>query len=135
MGRILTLRGVISQGRNDRIMLFDSNVTNTGWKVLDFRVQNQDYNKSQTIAILSSDDKQYGFLDWDPNTVIACCDVTPYGNINLLLDYNHVVVSSLFLSNANPTDAMNYLVVLEEIPITPEENIIYQLKEIAQTTN
>lgn len=133
MGRILTLRGVISRGNYDQIMMFDSSVTKKGWKVLSFQVQNQDTTKWDMMGVLHTSDRRYDFLDWDPNQVIAVADVSQMGVVNTLLDVNHVVVKNLYCSNASSAYEMNYLVLLEEISVSSDENIIYQLKERAQS--
>ena len=133
MGRILTLRGVITEGEYDQIMMFDSSITKKGWKVLSFQVQNQNKTKWDMIGVLHTSDRRYDFLDWDPNQVIAVSDISTIGVVNTLLDVNHVVVNNLYCSNGSSGQAMNYLVILEEIDVSSEENIIYQLKERAQS--
>jgi hypothetical protein len=133
MGRILTLRGVCKPGTTERIMLFDSNVTSTGWKILDFNLMNQTNGQYITLGLLSTIEKTYTFADWDPNQVVGVCKHSATGQKNMLLDYNHVVVGSLYLNNIDSSNHAAYLVVLEEIKIDDIKNIMYQLKESAQT--
>lgn len=136
MGRILTLRGVLSSQEFDRIMMFDSSVNKTGWKILDFKMMNQTNGQYLTLGILTTNpDFNNAFPDWDPNQTIGIFKSSPENNYDLLLDYNHVIVNSLYLLNADNANAACYMVVLEEIPVTADENIIYQLKEIAQSVN
>lgn len=132
MGRILTLRGVITSGEVERIMMFDSNVTSTGWKILDFNMMNMTNGQYLTLGVLSTIEKAYTFPDWDPNQVIGVCKHSATGSKNLLLDYNHVVVGSLFLNNVDSSHNAAYMVVLEELKIDDMKNIMYQLKESAQ---
>ena len=59
MGRILTLRGVLTRATKDQIMMFDSTVKSTGWKILDFKIMNQADKKYETLGLLHTDDKRY----------------------------------------------------------------------------
>lgn len=134
MGRRLTLRGVVATGiRRERIFRFDSNVALKGWKILDFRIHPNDTSQGYTVAaVLHTHDQAVSFPDWDRNTVVAVADVSKENNLNMLLDYDHVLVKDLMLTNLTTNQPVSYLVVIEEIKISPEENIIYQIKEIAQ---
>lgn len=134
MGRRLTLRGVVSTGiRRERIFRFDSNVSLRGWKILDFRIAPNDISSGYTVsAVLHTHDQAVSTGDWDRNTVVAVADVSKENNFNMLLDYDHVLVKDLILTNLTTNQPVSYLVLIEEIKISPEENIIYQIKEIAQ---
>ena len=132
MGRILTLRGVLSRNQKERIMMFDSSVTNTGWKVLDFEMMNLTNGQYLTLGILSTIDETFTFPDWDKNQVIGIVKHSATQEKNMLLDYNHVIVNSLYLHNVDSSNDAAYLVVLEEMSIDAKTNILYQLKESAQ---
>jgi hypothetical protein len=136
--RILTLRGVCSANSVEKIMSFDSAAVGYGWKVLDFRIMTNDATavaagKYQAGAAIGSSSEQFTFNDWDESQMIGLVNVSDENNVNTLLDYNHVIVQNLYLSNLSPTAAVNYIVVLEPMNITPQENIMFMLKERAQT--
>lgn len=136
MKKILTLRGVCSAGRIERIMSFDSNAVGYGWKVLDFKIMTNQHTAHTAddytaAAALGSTSEQFTFNDWDESTMIGVVNVSKKNVVTELLDYNHVIVNSLYISNYW-SDAVNYLVVLEAVDISPQENIIYRLKERAQ---
>ena len=135
--RTMVLRGVVSAATIEQIMMFDSNAVDYGWKIVDFRIAT---NNSSTLsdfqagAAIGSTPEQFTFEDWDESTMIGFATVSAAGNANMLLDYDHIIVSGLWLSNLSGDRPVNYMVVLEEIKVTPEENIMYQLKERAQSS-
>ena len=45
---------------------------------------------------------------------------------------DHTIITQLFGSNTD-TQAANYIIYLEEVGVTPSENILYQMKERAQS--
>tara|TARA_R100001163_G_C5004530_1_gene152526 strand:- start:202 stop:621 length:420 start_codon:yes stop_codon:yes gene_type:complete len=137
MGRTLTLRGVVPRTTRERVFFFDSNITNTGWKIKDVRIQNQTIGRYEVDAVLHTTDRTITILDWDRNTVVACLKSTVnIGNTDQnLIDKDHVIVSNLYLSNLDDTYTINYLIILEEMSITPSENVMYQLKEVAQNVD
>lgn len=133
MGRILTLRGVVSTARKERIFMFDSNVTSTGWKILGFQVLPNDLSTGYTTAaVLHTTDITITNVDWDANTTVGLNITSKENNNQTMIDLNHVIVENLYLTNLTPNQAISYMVVLEEIKITPEENIIYRIKEVSQ---
>lgn len=136
MGRILTLRGVVSKQRRERVFFFDSNVSNRGWRVKQMHGMNMTVGRYEVDAVVHTDDRNVALLDWDRNTTIACLK---YG-INTatnqsLIDLDHVVVGSMYITNLDNTYDMAYLIILEEEDITPSENVIYQIKEMAQSSD
>ena len=136
MGRILTLRGVVSKTRRERIFFFDSNVANKGWRVKQMYGMNMTVGRLEVDAVVHTDDRTIGLLDWDRNTTIACLKYGVYTGVNQsLIDLDHVVVGSMYITNLDDTYDMAYLIVLEEEDITPSENVIYQIKEMAQSSD
>lgn len=133
MGRILTLTGKVIAGNNDRIMFFDSIPVSKAWKVISFQGNSTSVAGFNTHAILHSDGN-YHPLGFDPedNRSIGCVVTSKENNQANLVDKNHVIVSDLFITNALTGGVFNYLVILEEMNITPTENIIYRIKERAQ---
>lgn len=134
MGRRLTLRGVVSTGiTRERIFFFDSNITNTGWKIIGFQVLPNDISAGYTTAaVLHTTEANITFVDWDANTTVGINITSKENNNQTMLDYDHVVVSNLYLTNLTLNQPVSYMLVLEEIKISPEENILYQLKEVSQ---
>tara|TARA_Y100001938_G_C7926500_1_gene347144 strand:- start:193 stop:609 length:417 start_codon:yes stop_codon:yes gene_type:complete len=135
--RTMVLRGVVSAQSVEQIMMFDSNAVDYGWKIVDFRIGSNNssgLSDFQAGAAIGSTPEQFTFEDWDESTMIAVATISAAGNANLLLDYDHIIVSGLWLSNLSGDHAVNYMVVLEEMKVTPEENIMYQLKERAQSS-
>ena len=139
MGRILTLKGVVLAGDVDMIFMFDSFVTNKGWRILSYDGMNMNDTtpRYDTNAYLHSEAKESiavgtDIFEWDSNQVIGYSKNTQTGNINRLLDINHVVVSNLSITN-HGADAFGYLIILEEMEITAVENILYLTKERAQS--
>ena len=136
MGRILTLRGVVSKTRRERIFFFDSNVANKGWRVKQMYGMNMTVGRLEVDAGVHTDDRTIGLLDWDRNTTIACLKYGVNTGVNQsLIDLDHVVVGSMYITNLDDTYDMAYLIVLEEEDITPSENVIYQIKEMAQSSD
>jgi len=136
MGRLLTLRGVVPEGRRERIFFFDSNIQNKGWKIKDIRCMNTTVGRADVDTVIHTTDINIGLLDWDRNTVVACMKyLTGTATNQSLIDYGHVIVGNLYLSNLDSTYDVGYLILLEEVDITPSANIMYQLKEVAQNVD
>jgi hypothetical protein len=135
--RTMTLRGVVSAASVEQVMMFDSNAVDYGWKIVDFRIMS---NNTGTLtdftagAAIGSTPEQFTFNDWDESTMIGLVNISEGGNATMILDYDHIIVSGVWLSNLSPTKPVNYMIVLEEMKVTPQENIMYQLKERAQSS-
>lgn len=132
--RKLTLRGVVTAARVEKIFSFESNAVNYGWKILDFRIMtnNTTGNTDFTAAgALGTSSEQFTFNDWDESQMVGMVNVSKENNVSQILDFDHVVVSNLFLSNYH-SQSLCYIVVLEQLDISPKENIMYMLKERAQ---
>ncbi len=133
MGRTLTLKGVVRGGERERILYFDSNIQLNGWKIKDVQVNN--LVASTVHGLLHTTDTAYAIADWSDNRVVAYLSRGSTGVNETIFNLNHVVVSNLYLTNLSPSEIMCYLITLEEIQIDAKENIIYQLKEIAQNVD
>lgn len=141
MGRIVTLKGVVAGSESHKVFMFDSSVENMAWRVVDFDAINLNTLASRynTDCFLHSESREDIVNDpanllyaWDSNQVIAYSKNGTTGSINKLVDLNHVVVSNLILKNES-ADPVGFLIILEQMKITPQENIIYQTKERAQS--
>ena len=136
MGRLLTLRGVVPKDTRERIFFFDSNIMNTGWKIKEMHGMNMSQGRAEVDCVINSVDRNITLLDWDRNTTIACLKYMVNTGTNCsLVDRNHVIVANLYLTNLDNTYDAAYLIVLEEIKISAEQNIMYQLKEVAQNVD
>lgn len=135
MGRTLTLRGVVPTNRKERIFFFDSNIQNRGWRIKDFQVLPNDISQGYTTAaVLHTTDITIAFADWDANTTIAINITSKENNNQTIVDKDHVIVGNLYFTNLTPNQAVSYLITLEELDISPSQNIMYQLKEVAQNS-
>lgn len=139
MSRILTLRGVASSGAVEKIFSFESSAVDYGWKILDFRLMTNDttsggtpYTDYTAAAAIGTSSEQFTFNDWDESQMVGVVNISKENNTTQLLDYDHVIVSSLWLSNFY-SKAVNYMIVLQQIKIDAKENIMYMLKERAQS--
>ena len=135
MGRPLTLRGVIPRSERERVFFFDSNIQNRGWKIKEFQILPNDIGAGYAVmGVLHTTDITLTFPDWDANTTIGINLKSQYAEYKPMLDIDHVLVGNLYLTNLTVNQAISYLIVLEELDITPTQNIMYQLKEVAQNS-
>jgi len=129
MGRILTLRGQIGQGEYQSILDYEGIDLTRGWKVISGNTLTigtaSDVNGG---AVLHTDDVRKTFINFEDNQQIGWIGGPP-GSVDNVIDPNHVIVNTLFISGLA---RVTYLVILEEVVIEPIQNIIYQLKERAQ---
>ena len=150
-GRILTLRGEVTA--NDVGSVTFSNVwanqffhddrTGYGWKIKDFNIMQginntrirerfglwtinpQRLTVAQGIRMLAVESAAAN------NQCIAIYEAGVSSALQPVLDPQHVIVDSLAIV-AEVTDAIPYIVTLEEYEITDYEEIIQRLKETAQ---
>jgi len=138
MGRLLSLRGVTIGTDDmtgglvaDEVMSYHGTDTTKGWKVisatcLDFT---SPMSGSADGLIIHTDSAYQSKFDLGDSRVIGFTG--SYVNTKTIIDPNHVIVGSLYISQTDrfPTA---YLIVLEEIKIDSTHNIIYRIKEKAQ---
>lgn len=56
----------------------------------------------------------------------------PFTGTDVTVDPNHIIVNDLYVTNTDQYHSIDVLIHLRKVKITPEENILYQLKERAQ---
>jgi len=136
---IRTLRGDIDGGARKSIFQFeglDVKSLSRAWKVKDVFICQSQSNPVTTGAngcILHTDDQTKTRFQLIDNQVIGAAGWSAAAGRFIVLDPNHIIVEHLFLTNLD-SQVLNYLVILEEIKINKTGNIIYRLKERAQTT-
>ena len=138
--RTLTLRGFVASLADSPVSVFDyqGNDLTRGWKIIDFNCTDAvDPTSANKGYILHTDNiaKIWGPPSLTPgmsdNQIIGWCAGPTVTGVTQI-DPNHVIVNSLYLS---PLDTnISYLIILEEIKIDDMANVIYQLKERAQSS-
>jgi len=127
--RVVTLRGNMDAAGLKKIFNFEGNDLTRAWRVVDgISTGAIDATATSKGFILHTDDEQKIITNMmSDNQVIGWIGSSPFVN---QIDPNHIVVNNLFLS---ALAALNYLIILEEVKIDANQNIIYQIKERAQT--
>lgn len=135
-GRILSLRGTsvgtTAGGLNsEKVFTYEGTDLSRAWKIKSIDVI--DYNdpigsEAEGIIVQTMERYQTRF-DLGNNQVIGF--VGSYASEKSVLDPNHVIVENLWISNIDTMPA-NYLIILEELSITPTENIIHRIKNRGQ---
>jgi len=132
MGRKLTLRGDVTAGALIRLLDYEGVDLTRGWKVISGNTLTQSDPKTTNGGlILHTDEEAKTSMDFNDNQIIGWVGGPPYSSSYDVIDPNHVIVNSLY---ATGLDRVTYLIVLEEVTIEPIQNIIYQLKERAQSS-
>ena len=135
MSRRLSIRGVAAVGERLRVFFFDSNIMNTGWLIEGIQCCNAISGRSDVDAILHTTDSTYTVPDWTDNRVVSYLKRNVNsGTDETIIDHDHVIVGNLYLTNL-ANDPVSYIVTLKEIKIDASENIMYQLKEVAQNVD
>jgi len=131
MGRKLTLRGNIVANTIVSLLDYEGVDLTRGWKVISGNALDQG-NPSGTVRgiILHTDDQIKTTMDFNDNQVVGWIGGPPTA-VDFVMDPNHVIVNSLY---ATGMADCTYLVVLEEVRVEPIQNVIYQLKERAQSS-
>ena len=131
MGRLLTLRGEIQDGAHEILLDYEGVDLTRGWKVISGNcLTGNAPNVSSKGLVLHTDDQLKTTIDFNDNQVIGWIGGPPEA-IDNVIDPNHVIVNTLWASGLA---RVTYLVVLEEVTIDATQNVIYQLKERAQSS-
>ena len=130
MGRKLTLRGFLASGGRGVLLDYEGINLTVGWKVISASsVGISDPSALNKGMILHTDAEKKTALTFADNQVIGWCGTT-YGKSEII-DPNHVIVNTLYASSLS---TITYVIVIEQVTIDPLENVIYQLKERAQSS-
>ena len=131
MGRLLTLRGTIEDGDLSLLLDYEGVDLTKGWKVISgSTLTGNAPNISNAGIILHTDDQLKTVVNFDDNQIIGWAGGPPYSSTYDVIDPNHVIVNTLWASGLA---RVTYLIVLEEVTIDATQNVIYQLKERAQS--
>ena len=137
-----TLRGSIIEGDIKRLVVDDGRYTQ-GYKVVEFYVwcnPNASTKDAYGSLALNSnfgaalqDASENSQIAWAGNSVAGTGGQEPPFSI---IDPNHVVVRDLYLrtevGSSGGTQAVNYMVVLEQITLTPDQGVLQLIKERSQ---
>lgn len=129
-GRILSLRGEVVQNELKTIFDYEGTDLTRGWKVLSAKVIELSSPARECLGIVLHTNEAFQLPIMSQNQVIGFAARGSGGAPVLLLDPNHVIVSSLYLSGLSAI--ASYIIVLEEVKMDSSRNVIYQLKERAQ---
>ena len=136
MGRLMTLRGLskgyTAHGLNaEEVFTYEGTDLSLGWKVIsaecvDFIAPIVGQTDGLILHMTDTYKSKFNLKD---NSIIGM--VASYVGEKQIIDPNHIIVESLYISNldANPT---SYLIILEEVKIDATHNIIYRIKERSQ---
>lgn len=132
---IKSLRGNLDAGRSppvpESIFHYDGTDLTRGWKIKEiYATQEGDESASNPGVIFHTDPVAKRNFDLSDNQIIGWAGSSFQPQV---LDPNHIIVGDLYATNLS-SEINSYLVVLEEITIEKAMNVIYRLKERAQST-
>ena len=137
-----TLRGQVEEGAVKRLVVDDGLYTQ-GYKVVEFYVWcNPNASTKDAYGSLAlnpnfgaalQDASQNSQIAWAGNSVAGTGGQEPPFSI---IDPNHVVIRDLYLrtevGSSGGTDLVNYMVVLQQIKLTPDQGVLQLIKERSQ---
>lgn len=135
--RTRTLRGRLDDTNVHQIIVDDGRL-NHGLKVKEFHVW-VDGGAAEGIYVVlgtqydmsaggdARDNRQIGWAGnaWGTST-------PPVASSFSIVDPDHIVVQDLYIQRINPSDAANYLIVLEPITMSDDQTILQLIKESSQ---
>lgn len=133
MGSIHTFRGVIGPNQTIRLMADDGIFTNVV-RIKSFEVFGLNHNAIVTGAVLgTSSDMMSPTADFNAgnNQQIAWSGAGT-GIHWAVIDPGHLIVQDLWLFNLDPSDMVNYIVVMEREDVSGDVAILAMIKERAQ---
>lgn len=134
MGKTRILRGIIEGSSMKELFHYQGKDLKHGWRIRWMEVlhaTNPGVSTSHGVVLHTNEVRQ-GRLNIEDNQTIAMGWYDGAGaGLQMLMDPDHTIVTTLYASNVSEDDAI-YMVGLEKIKITETENIIYQIKEEAQ---
>lgn len=121
---------------NQEKMLIENDLAGIGWKIESFKVLPflaEDFPKNGFVAKLGTDSGlDPNLLNLDGNNVLACA-VYGTGSDSNILNMQDLIVDELYIVNmssnaAFTSNALNYQVILGQYSISPEEQVVAQIK-------
>lgn len=136
MRAVHTLRGVVEAA--EKKIVFDNDLRNVGWKIKEFYYwpNNMDANPYVwgKLWIGNDDGGSLGFSDAQDNRAIAWAQgsgQTPESLVTTIVDPNHVVTGQLRVINGSG-DSAAYLIILEQMTLSTDQEIMALIKERSQ---
>jgi len=139
MGRTLTLRGMVA-GTIDagistaqQIFSYEGTDLTKGWRIV--QMSCCDFlapliGAADGIILQTTELYQQRF-DLGNSAILGIVVSNASAKSQDILDPNHVIVDSLWVSNLDEYGT-SYLIIMEEVKLTPTENIIHRLKSRGQ---
>jgi len=124
-------------GANDPINLFtyQGKDLTRAWRVSHMEVTNyaSPSISTSTGVVLHTHEVYQARFQITDNQVIALGWYDGDGaGMQTMMKPDHTIITELWASNTDSQDA-NYIIYLEEVGVSPSENILYQMKERAQS--
>ena len=136
MRAVHTLRGVV--GGSTTKLIFDNDLRNVGWKIKEFYLwpDNMDANNYVWGKLWLGNNSQLNTSTSQAsnNRCIAWAQSsgsTPESVATTIVDPNHIVTSELHIASGSG-DGAAYLVILEQMALTTDQEIMALIKETAQ---
>ena len=136
MRAIHTLRGIV--GGSATKIIFDNDLRNVGWKIKEFYLwpDNMDANNYVWGKLWIGNDGNLNTStsQADDNRAIAWAQssgATAESVATTIVDPNHIVTGQLRIASGSG-DAIAYLIVLEQMALTTDQEIMALIKERSQ---
>jgi hypothetical protein len=136
MRAIHTLRGIV--GGSTTKIIFDNDLRNVGWKIKEFYLwpDNMDANNYVWGKLWIGNDGNLNTSSSqaDDNRAIAWAQSsgsTPESVATTIVDPNHIVTGQLRIASGSG-DAIAYLIVLEQMTLSTDQEIMALIKERSQ---
>lgn len=136
MRAIHTLRGTVGGSATE--IIFDNDLRNVGWKIKEFYLwpDNMDANNYVWGKLWIGNDNNLNTStsQADDNRAIAWAQAsggTPEALTTSIVDPNHIVTGQLRIASGSG-DAIAYLIVLEQMALTTDQEIMALIKERSQ---
>lgn len=121
---------------NQEKILIENDLAGIGWKIESFKVLpavNDDFPKNGFVCKLGTDaGLDPNQLNLDANNILACA-VYGTGSVSTIVNMQDLIVDELHIVNmsnnvAFSSAACNYQVILGQYAISPEEQVVAQIK-------
>jgi hypothetical protein len=136
MRAVHTLRGIVPGSTKQRI--FDNDLRNVGWKIKEFYLwpNNMDVNPYVWAKLWIGNDTggSLGFSDAGDNRAIAWASASGSTAEALrwsVIDPDHIITNTLSVHSGSP-ESVAYLIVLEQMTLSDDEEIMALIKERSQ---
>jgi len=136
MRAVHTLRGVVNAA--EKKIVFDNDMRNVGWKIKEFYfwANNMDANPYVwgKLWIGNDDGGSLGFSDAQDNRAIAWAQGSgsaPESVNTTIVDPDHIITNQLRVING-AGDSAAYLIILEQMNLTDDQEIMALIKERSQ---